>query len=580
MLLRLWCKGRRLAASGLLAALCWAAVAAACRGADPQAVNARIQAHLAAGEFAPARDLARQAPPARRDALLAQVAAAQAQAGARDAALGSLAEIGDDRARAAAIASLADQPLGGRGGGNQADFESLIDLITSTVQPPSWDKAGGNASIKEFPTGVLVDPQGVLRPMLKEEAGRRLAALRAAAAPGQGSAADVRRASRLRMVSLPRLEKQVQLCLAAGREPSEEMLLVAGLQRIQYLFVYPDTGDLVLAGPAGDWKFGPEGAIVGADSGLPVVRLDDLVVVFRAMMSGPNARFGCMINARQEALARVMAFVEQSNKRSIRPEQRRAWLEHLRSLLGRQDIVVHGVASGSRAARVMVEADYRMKLIGMGIEKGVPGVESYLDSVKVAPGQAPPPMRMLRWWFTLNYDAVTAAQDRQAFALRGQGVKVESENERLTAEGKRIHTGQSEELNRKFAQSFTEHFEALAQKYPIYAELRNLCDLAMFAALIRQEGLADRVGWHLTCFGSPAAYRIELGETPKEVDTVINHRVIHGRHILTGISGGVSVEPASLVRSQAIQTERSPALGSRRSAAAPRRLSGEAWWWD
>ena len=115
----------------------------------------------------------------------------------------------------------------------------------------------------------------------------------------------------------------------------------------------------------------------------------------------------------------------------------------------------------------MVEADYRMKLVGMGLEQGVPGVESYLD-LDQAPARArsPPPMGVLRWWFTLNYDAILAAGDRQAFAIRGQGVKVQSENEQLTAEGKRIHTGQSEELNRQFARSFTEHFDELCREVP------------------------------------------------------------------------------------------------------------------
>ena len=34
----------------------------------------------------------------------------------------------------------------------------------------------------------------------------------------------------------------------------------------------------------------------------------------------------------------------------------------------------------------MVEADYRMKLVGMGLEQGVPGVESYLASIELGPG--------------------------------------------------------------------------------------------------------------------------------------------------------------------------------------------------
>jgi len=43
---------------------------------------------------------------------------------------------------------------GGMGGGSQADFDELIELITSTVAPTSWDEVGGPGSIKEFQTNL------------------------------------------------------------------------------------------------------------------------------------------------------------------------------------------------------------------------------------------------------------------------------------------------------------------------------------------------------------------------------------------------------------------------------------------
>jgi general secretion pathway protein D len=45
---------------------------------------------------------------------------------------------------------------GGLGGGAQADFESLIDLITSTVKPPSWETVGGPGSIAKFETNLSI----------------------------------------------------------------------------------------------------------------------------------------------------------------------------------------------------------------------------------------------------------------------------------------------------------------------------------------------------------------------------------------------------------------------------------------
>lgn len=43
---------------------------------------------------------------------------------------------------------------GGAGGAALADFDSLIDLIVSTIQPTTWDEVGGPGSIREFPTNL------------------------------------------------------------------------------------------------------------------------------------------------------------------------------------------------------------------------------------------------------------------------------------------------------------------------------------------------------------------------------------------------------------------------------------------
>jgi hypothetical protein len=542
----------------------------------------QFEAHLAAGEFVPALALARAAHTQQeRDAMLAQVAQAQSRSGLREAAVRTAGEIYDDRARATVLGEIQTEPLGGRGGAANADFDSLIDLIKKTVAPTSWDDAGGPGSIQRMPAGVYVDPQGVLGPRLREERGSKLAALRGARAPSQGTAhGEARRESPLRMVSLPRLEKQVHLHLAAGEPLGEEIRYLAGLRRIQYVFVYPESRDLVIAGPAGDWTIGVEDRVLSMATGEPVVHLDDLVVVFRHMLAAPDAKFGCLIVPTQDGLARLKAFVEESNKRPIHPSQRRSWLEKLRSQLGLQEIEVYGLDPRTRAARVMVEADYRMKLVGMGLEEGVPGLESYLDSIKLRPGEPPPPMGVLRWWFTLNYDAVVADCDRRAFAIRGQGVKVLSENEHLTALGQRIHTGKADALNEKFARDFTAHFEALCRKYPVYAELRNLFDLALVAALLRAEDLPAKTDWHMVCFRSPQFYQVELGPAPKKVETVINHRVVHGTTILAGVSGGVQCDPTALVSPRAVQTERDRTVAGQHSRATPKPLPPEAWWWD
>ncbi len=571
----------------LFAALSFVGPMVASRADQP---DAGLQAQLAAGEFAPAIAAAQQAAnPKQQDAMLAQVAAAQAQAGARrlpckpwpasaTIACGptswqaSVRAASHEWARAASTASKVPQ------------FQPLIDLITNTVATKTWADNGGTGTIAPFPTGVWVDPNGVLRPLMKEARTGDLAALRTKIQQSAGQD-DVRRSSPLRMISLNKLEKQIQLNAALGQGLDETMKYLAGLRRIEYVFVYPATqstgcpGDLVVAGPAGDWTTGAENRVVSTQTGDPVVRLDDLVVIFRQMMTGRDAHFGCMINPRQAALKSTQEFLNQWSKRKI-PEGAaalKAWCEQFRAAVGKQDVEVFGgLDPQTRAARTLVEADYRMKLIGMGLEEGVPGVTSYMSLIKTPPKE----MGVLRWWFTLNYDSIQTSQDHLAFNIRGQGVKVESENEHLTAQGERIHPGDSEPLNRQFTESFTKHFDELCVKYPIYAELRNLCDLALAASLVREEGLADRANWHMAYFGDPQAFVVERGAAPKEVDSVVNYRVLRDGLFVAHVSGGVMVKPNELVSRKAIQVESAPQLQEKRPTSAAKSQSSDRWWWD
>ncbi|HEY2146284.1 MAG TPA: DUF1598 domain-containing protein, partial [Pirellulales bacterium] len=331
---------------------------------------------------------------------------------------------------------------------------------------------------------------------------------------------------------------------------------------------------------AGDWQYDDSGRLVGKESGRPVVQLDDLVVILRHMMSRSDAKFGCAITPTQEGLARTKEFVAESNKTPIRSDAGRdRWLKKLRDSLGRQNIEVYGLDSGTRAARVLVEADYRMKLVGVGLEVGVAGVPSYLSMIHVAKDGSVPPLDVLRWWFTLNYDALEATRDHDAFEFRGQGVKVLSENELLTATGQRVHTGASDVLNSEFARNFTMHFSELAAKYPIYADLQNMFDLALLSALVRSERLADRIDWHMTYFRDPKQYRVETSDAPKTVETVINHRIVNGKTILVGVSGGVSCDPSSLIQPTAMHSDYG-VLREQRSAAKPKAEVRNVWWWD
>lgn len=548
----------------------------------PADVGAQVNAHLQAGEFGPALALARNvADPQARDRLLAGIAQAQVGGGARQAGLNALGEVSDDRIRSRAISELSAQPAEtwpARGGAAQADFDTLMDLIRSTVAPQSWDSVGGPGAVNPFPTGVYVDAVGLLKRLPVREGGRDLAALRQRSWESSGNR-DVRKSASLRKVSLTRLEREAQLRRAFGQQPTETMQLLAGLQRVKYVFVYPEKGEVVIAGPAGDWRTDAEGRQVSVAGNEPVLHLDDFVVVLRNAKEH-GGRFTCSITPRRENLAAAQAFLNESAKHPIKPEQRTKWLGQVRDKVGKQAIEVDGLDPRTRVARIIVEADYRMKLVGMGLEEGVHGLTNYLDSIEVPVGSAPPSMSVLRWWFTMNYDALKATPTRNAFELQGQGVQVQSENEMLGERGERIHTGTADELNEQFAHGFTTHFAALAAKYPIYAELRNVFDLALVAGLCGAEDLPTQANWHLTHFLDPQRYQVALGVAPTEVETVINHRVIRAKHIVAGVSGGVSADASPYLERAKFKTNDYGPLEAEYVDSAAKDLPRDAWWWD
>ena len=575
---RFGCPGRCLAV-GLISLLLFSS-ASLLEAQQDDLVNEPFDRFLSAGDFAPARAIIDRTPDRQeRDRLYARLASAQAASGSSSASLRSLSLIRSDLVRGQAVNAIATRrPAGNQGGAAMADFDSLIELISTTIAPDSWEEVGGAGTIQEFAGGVFVDTTGLLQKIPVQHRSL-LSDIRTAGLPPVLSQSllphDWRRTSSLRKVSLTRLEKQIQLRWLQGLEPTAAMRHLAGIYEVKYLLVYPETGDLVIAGPAGPWQQSADGRRVNVQTGKPVLQLDDFVVLLRNAF-GQDSRFGCSINPRQKNLAAAQAYLNATRGQAIKSSQRNRWLAGLRDAMGKQDVVVFGMDPSTRAARVLVEADYHMKLIGMGLEPGTPGVSSYLANV-TDPEKS---MSLLRWWFTLNYEAVETTAERNAFHVKGPGVKVLSENELLTRQGQRLQTGKSDLPTQQFAQSFTQHFKDLASKYPVYAELQNIFDLALVTALVRHEGLADRVDWSATHFRDAAKYRLRRSSAPTEVESVINHRVIGGKRIIAGVSGGVTVDAKPLVQASAIKYADYGLMKAARKDSDPEGLVHDGWWWD
>ncbi len=568
---------------GSFAAICVSVGWVAGNPANADDTAALVDQHVASGEFGPATRAVEQLPPKVQLPLKQKIAAAQRQAGAMQ----STAQLSP--ASNFALNNGAQPAMPHHGGGPRADFDTLMELIQETISPDSWEEAGGPGRMSPFPLGVHVDAAGLLRRMAPAKSTDTSLITSRIAALHSREGRDVRASSALRKISLTRLESELQNRLAVGLGPDATMQHLAGLRRVQYVFVYPETGEIVIAGPAGDWAYDADSRAVAVeppgDDGTtkvtrtPVLYLDDLLVLLRQAQGGKP--FTCTIEPTKEGLAAAQDYLVTTRKKPLKEGKaaRDAWVTGLRNALGKQNIKVAGIDARTHVARTIVEADYHMKRIGMGLEPGAGGVVSYLDSIDLRDGEAPPAMDVLRWWFTLAETPPSTTEQRNAFSLHAGSVRVLSENEFLKTTGEVVYTGKTTERNLRFANSFTRNFDALATKYPVYADLRNVFDLAMVAALIENEKLDDQVGWQMGLFLDGQQLPVTLGTAPAQVESICNSRLINGKYIIAGVSGGVDVDTSKLLGKK-VKIDTYGVLKASHGESVPKKVSPDGWWWD
>jgi hypothetical protein len=459
-------------------------------------------------------------------------------------------------------------------------FASRTGLLLATVAamllPPSraFTQSNNNSSstTTNNESGVVVDAEGVLRTKIFQDPGGQLTRERIAAAK---TALDpkVSTYSKLRKISLNRLEAAI---LQHQGVLTEEMRSLAGLQRIRYVFYYPESKDVVIAGEAEGWITNVSGRVVGMTTGRPVVQLQDLVVGLRSFP--PTGRstslIGCSIDPTPEGLAAMQQFLRSTGS-VIKPEQTQFIIQGLRTSLGMHNISVNGVSPKTHFAQVMVEADYRMKLIGIGLEKPPVKLVSYVDRASASDVSR---NALQRWFFTPDYQCVRVSEDNLAMELVGDGVKLVGENELISSGGQRQVGGGVNKASQAFVTGFTKIYPELANRSPVYADLRNLIDIAIAAAFIQQQDYYAKAGWKMEFLGDENAFPIETYDIPKTVESTVN-ALIKGGRLLTPIGGGVEIQPQKALESDKLLADEKGKVAKIRQETNINLAPGQ-WWWD
>lgn len=415
--------------------------------------------------------------------------------------------------------------------------------------------------------GVVIDPAGMVRAASLEDRQELANQLQNV---NQIINGDLREAAEMRMVSLKGLQAAVAESHAAGKEIPAEVEFMAGLQRIEYVFVDQENHDLIVAGPAEPWKIREDGFVVGTVTGGATMRLADLTVALRSVENARQEGITCSIEPTEEGRRRLQQLL---NRVKLRPGQSPVVLEaSMREAFGPQMIYLSGIPTNSRFARTLVAADFEMKRVAMGLTPSpVATLPSYLEmsrNSQQTKNQNP------RWWMACNYDSIGKSEDGLAWKLSGQGVQTMTEQDIVNQDGS-VKRGGVDKMAKAWADKMTESYADLSKEMPVFSELQNMMDLTVVATLIVQERLAEKAELDLSVLGSEnEALQLASYTTPKAVEPHCSF--IRGRAgwVVTA-SGGVDINGFEVVQNQVADQSGDKIRKEALAAATTNR-----WWWN
>ena len=454
---------------------------------------------------------------------------------------------------------------------------AFATIALALLASPGWADNNGDDDNDGPPPvgGVQIDAQGVLRVM---QADPRVTRARLLAAKQQ-LPPQLAQPSELRKISLNRLERAVAERLAAGERPSAEMVALAGLTRLEYVFFYPQSGDIVIAGPAEGFAQDAVGRILGVESGKPCILLDDLIVALRAFSpSGEkSSAISVSIDPTQEGLARMQQALKQLGGNYRSPADIPVIVNSLRQALGLNSVTIKGVPAGTHFAHVLTEADYRMKLIGIGLEMPPVPMTNYVQRMTAAMASS---NALVRWYFVPDYEAVASSEDGLALRMVGQGVKLVGEDELVNRDGTRKISGRSANAaSRGYTTEFTKKFAKIAENNPVFSQLRNLIDLTIAAAFIQDRDFYSQANWDLGVFADEDQLAVEVFPAPEQVETAIN-AVMKGSRLVTPIGGGVTIQARKALAKENVQGDADGTIAQQRDAVTLQSVPESQWWWD
>jgi Protein of unknown function (DUF1598). len=292
----------------------------------------------------------------------------------------------------------------------------------------------------------------------------------------------------LRAISL----SQMQVRLSSQALPVEESIKIKqlmGIQRIAGIVIDDSHNDIVIFG----W----------AENHLSSNCLDDFVEMLKnacfiyAPLIGNTYQYsypGCSIDPNPLVISQLVNIGKSLGLASDTSIANQLVLKWQSTCKEPQTVRILGIPFQNHSAKIMVSADYQMKLIADGTDTLlVPGMKSFtektmsklkyeiLNDKKIGSLGSP----MNRFWFYPG--EILVQEESNAYLLCSCPVKILTEESFLNRNGGFDRGDKADLLAQSFADDFTNLYEKIANERNIYQELENVFRFAAVAKVLYEK---------------------------------------------------------------------------------------------
>jgi hypothetical protein len=291
---------------------------------------------------------------------------------------------------------------------------------------------------------------------------------------------------KVRAVSMKALQRQLRVHQEERTQPTKELLQFAGLKKVIGYLVDDTNNDLILFG--------------SIDPNRPPLYVEDFVIALRnawfdyTVLGGNTLVYshpGCSIDPNPETSQRLMQVGQQVVRVPSFDQVQKALEDWERICQEPQTVRVMGIPFNTRFAKVMVKADYDMKLLVDGSDSlDVPGFASLTDmklnEIRVALQQGQPislSISMNRFWF---FPGPNFYEESPGIVWVKQcPVNLLTEEMYISQTGNLLQGHHADPLAKEFAEGFSVLYSKVAEERPIYAELENLFRFVALAKILK-----------------------------------------------------------------------------------------------